>query len=251
MVIYICDDEIVYVDKILQFISEYNLSRDTNVIVKDYTDEDEMMDEIIKCRDADLIFLDIELEKRNGLIIANEIKNMMSSVSIAYITAYDNYYNKIFHTEPIGFIKKPPRKEEIFFVIDTKMKRIKDSDKSQLKIVCEHKRLGVPIDKVLYVSSNLRKITIVTSEAEYSSYEKLDDVELRIKEMDKNFLRIHKSTLINLRYMKRYENNSIIMWDGKDFAISKAHKEEVNNRYIEYIKERALHAERDLNEYIK
>lgn len=239
MVVYICDDEEVYVDKILLLIKEYNQVNQTKIITKDFTDEDEMMEEIRKCRDADLIFMDIELSKENGVYVADNIKNMMESASVAYITSHrDKYHDVIFCTEPIGYLIKPPDKNEVFRVIDMKRRRMKVLEQVELQVVCNHKKVSIPIERILHINSNRRTINICTTGGEYIIYEKLDDIESKIKELDKNFIRIHKSTLINLRYMKKYANDRILMSDDKEFSISKSYRGDVCNRYLEYIREK-------------
>ena len=76
-----------------------------------------------------------------------------------------------------------------------------------------------------------RKVTVVTSEEKDAFYESMEKVYERVKKYD--FLFIHKSYLINYRYIETIRYDSVTMTDGTEFSISQSRRKEIRKRYME------------------
>ena len=87
------------------------------------------------------------------------------------------------------------------------------------------KFIKIPFNKILYFSSDKRKIRLYCTDGTYEFYKKLDMVEEEISSRTKQFVRLHKSYLINLDYIKTYSKQEIKMKNGEILGVSKKHKE--------------------------
>ncbi|MCQ5056393.1 LytTR family transcriptional regulator DNA-binding domain-containing protein, partial [Agathobaculum butyriciproducens] len=85
--------------------------------------------------------------------------------------------------------------------------------------------------KIMYFIRDNRKVTVVTSEEKDAFYESLEKVYERVKQYD--FLFIHKSYLINYRYIETIRYDSVTMTDGTEFSISQSRRKEIRKRYME------------------
>ena len=92
-----------------------------------------------------------------------------------------------------------------------------------------HKK--VELYKIMYFIRDNRKVTVVTSEEKDAFYESLEKVYERVKQYD--FLFIHKSYLINYRYIETIRYDSVTMTDGTEFSISQSRRKEIRKRYME------------------
>ena len=66
-----------------------------------------------------IIFSDIYMPKKNGLMLLKEVKEIDKNVKVILITGYDHYKQVVdnLETKPDGFIKKPFEIKEIIQVL--------------------------------------------------------------------------------------------------------------------------------------
>lgn len=61
----------------------------------------------------DIAFLDIEMGRVNGLVLAKRLKDIQSDIHIIFVTSYDNYAVDAFQLHATGYLMKPARAEDI------------------------------------------------------------------------------------------------------------------------------------------
>ena len=175
-----------------------------------------MLDEIR----YDLIFLDIEFPKMDGIEIGKYIREIKKDniTQIVYVSGRKKYAMELFQD------KQLERVIDIYIDIMGGMKNFFEYRKSY-----SHKK--VELYKIMYFIRDNRKVTVVTSEEKDAFYESLEKVYERVKQYD--FLFIHKSYLINYRYIETIRYDSVTMTDGTEFSISQSRRKEIRKRYME------------------
>lgn len=66
----------------------------------------------------DIALLDIEMPIINGVELAAKLSDIFPSISIAFITAYNNYAAEAFNVNAVDYVLKPIRKERLFKTLD-------------------------------------------------------------------------------------------------------------------------------------
>jgi hypothetical protein len=79
----------------------------------------------------------------------------------------------------------------------------------------------VALRDVIYFASEGRRTHIVTNTYRDSFYQKLDEIENLIKRKNCNFLRIHKSYLVNTKYISSFSRNNVTLLNGDKLRVSK------------------------------
>jgi hypothetical protein len=82
---------------------------------------------------------------------------------------------------------------------------------------CQH----VPIKDVMYFASEGRRTHIVSHRFRDSFYQKLDEIDRLIKHKKWNFIRIHKSYLVNPHFISCYNRDFVTLLNGERLRISK------------------------------
>ena len=80
--------------------------------------------------------------------------------------------------------------------------------------------VSIPLDHILYFVSEGRRIHIISTDSDNIFYDKLDDVELIIQQKSGQFVRIHKSYLVNTRFVKEYSRKFLKLHTGELLSIS-------------------------------
>ena len=180
----------------------------------------------------DLIFLDIELPQMNGVEVGTYIREHLhnETVQIAYVSSQQKYSMSLFESRPINFLIKPIERTTLSKLIDKFLLITGNGGKTfVLRNNREHIRL--PLSDILYFTSLGKKVTAVTRNDKYEFYDTLSNVS---KQLDTPyFFFVHKSFIVNYRYIKTYRFTEIILDDNTVIPISRSHRNNVRTIFLD------------------
>jgi len=159
--------------------------------------------EVIKENNFDLVFLDINMPGTNGLELGYELRYQQEDLAIIFQTAYDEHALKAFDIGAVGYLVKPFSIEQL----QTSIERVKTESKSDQKFRLMSKNgenyyLFKPED-IYYVQADLSEVILRTAKG-FSYYaHKISELEKQL--LDHDFVRIHRSYLININKIKEME----------------------------------------------
>jgi DNA-binding LytR/AlgR family response regulator len=172
---------------------------------------EEAMELFLK-EDFDLIFMDINLGDIDGTTLAAMAKKAQPNVEIVFATAYNNYAEKAFDIDALNYILKPFDPKRIEQTLQRYMKKrtkgcvVKEMGKeeekvpiSKISITCDKKMILVDISDIVYIETGNRACIVHIKGKSYTAACSMNSFEERLKE--NGFFRIHKSYLINLKYV--------------------------------------------------
>lgn len=235
--------------KVLLVEDNNNLSENIGELLKIYGYEmlgtyesaEKLLDNIGELK-PDLILVDIKLKgKKTGIELANELRSDLN-VPIVFITSASgkDIIEKVRHIKPDGFIVKPFSKETLITTIELAIANFRNSPKSDqtTKLVKSGNS-----NKEIFIRENgwLKKIKIsdihwIKAEGTYShlfvdgkQYTLRNTAkEILCKLDERNFLRVHKSYIINLEKIEAF-NNSIIKIDESEIPIGRNYYKQLIN----------------------
>ena len=182
----------------------------------------------------DLICLDIQLQKMSGIDVGLYLREKLGNdaTHLIYISESTNHAMKLFQIRPLNFMIKP--------VYDSAMwknlhKAVQLIEKQNL---CFQYKKGRTYHRILYSSilyfkSEGKKVYIILDDHSKEFYGKID---LIMSEVPlQKFIRIHKSYIINLNYIKEYCFESVKMSNGEVLAISKTYRKDIRERILSHM----------------
>ena len=87
--------------------------------------------------------------------------------------------------------------------------------------------------KIFFTKHMFRNVATPVGDQTYSIYKKLDEIEEELKGM--GFVRIHKSFLVNLRYVDKISSYVLYLSNGRELSVPKARYPAVKKQYMQYI----------------
>ncbi len=205
--------------------------------------------EFIKNKKPDLVMLDIQMPGISGIEVAEELKSTDSIV--IFTTAYDQYALKAFEAEALNYLLKPFDEKHFFEALNKAkeliqlkqqakfnekiMRLYKDYNKSQEPHLTEFKIKEKGLDRIikvndiLYLEARSVYIIIHTTNDAILYRAALGILE---QQLSSNFLRIHRSYIINIDKIKDYKylNNSTFrfyFFNNKSVTSSRSYKNEI------------------------
>ena len=87
------------------------------------------------------------------------------------------------------------------------------------------------MSEIIYFSSSGRTVTLVSLDKSYTFYDTLEDIYSEIK--NRHFLYIHKSFIVNYRYVRQYEYEQVTLLDGTVLPISQPRRKLIRKMILE------------------
>lgn len=180
--------------------------------------------EYVKNNTVDIIFLDIEMPKLNGIEFISEIDGVRH---IVLVSSNKEYAAEAYNYDVSDYIVKPVKKERLNKALD-KVFEIADSLKSSIDqdfafVKDGSKIIRVDFKDILFIEALADYVQINTAEEKHTVLATMKSMQNSLPQKD--FYRVHRSFIIRKDKIKVIEDNLIPM-KGKNIPISRSAKQD-------------------------
>lgn len=235
MKIIICDDNIEHIEKLYRIVFNFLKEKYIYFEIKAFDNGEKLLNYYLDNEEnIDIIFLDIIMDSISGIECAKIIRKNDKKVKIIMVTSSRDYLLDGYEVDANGYILKPYSDLIIRKILSKKINEIDMENRDVVFIKSKQNIYKVSLEKVIFFESILRKIKIKyrdNSTIEY--YDKLDSIEERLNK--KNFIRVHRSYLVNANYIECIEKKSLKLITGEIIPISRPYINHVREKFMEYM----------------
>lgn len=232
----ICDDEIFFAEDLKELISGYMTEKGLVFEIDIYGSGEALVELGIEVVKYTAVFLDINMEKVDGIKAAEKIREISREVFIVFVTAYVNYSLEGYRLDAVRYLLKnnvnfPGTVNEC---VDALMDKLNYSIAKRVFDFKEGTK-EVSLERLLYIESNLHKLEFHIMEDDmkiYTMYETLNALEEKLAVND--FIRIHQSYLVNIKHIKNVVRYKVVLTNGVELIIPKARYTYVKEQFISY-----------------
>lgn len=168
---------------------------------------------------VDVLFLDIQMPRLTGIEFLRTLKN---PPKVIFTTAYREYALEGFELDVVDYLLKPVSFERFLKSVNKVFDSVSPkTSASEISIHRdEHHYVFVPSDKknvkicleeILFIESKRDYILIKTESKEVSTYQTITYMEEHLP--GEQFVRVHRSFIINLKKIESWSNNEIELAD--------------------------------------
>ena len=198
----------------------------------------------------DLIFLDVQMPGMNGFDVLDEIDH---EPHVIFTTAYDQYAIRAFEKNAVDYLLKPLDEERFTQAVNRALKRkttevsdleemlrsIKSEGKgsfdSHIFVQKSEKLFNLPVEEIIFLEASGDYTVITTKSDQFVSSSGIGKLE-EILNPD-TFIRVHRSTIINLNFLKEIErhfNGGMVvkMQNGKSFPVSRTYAKLIRKKVV-------------------
>lgn len=210
----------------LQIIENYVQQIDYLSLVATYRKPLEAIDYLGQ-QDVDLVFLDIQMPQLNGL---DFFRALQKPPMVIFTTAFREFAVESYELNAIDYLLKPisfPRflkaTQKAYGLLANTAAEAQQEE--EIFIKAENKIFKVKPQDICYVESFKDYVVIhLQNQNSLTSYQQLGQFEKQLN--GKDFLRIHRSFVINLTYVNAFDSSFVYLQD-KMLPIGKTYKAQV------------------------
>lgn len=189
-----------------------------------------------------LLFLDVAMPQESGFDLLKRLPRL--DFELIFVTGFDNYALDAIRFSAIGYVLKPVQTEDLIEAVQKAEDRIAEKmDHDRNKRFVEtmlspgntRNRIGIPSESGLdFVPvgdiircEGFQKYTMVYTQKQGSILSSYNIGEFRKLLEDYGFYAIHKSHLINMEHIKRFDKEgTVIMTDDATVPVSRRKRQE-------------------------
>lgn len=189
---------------------------------------------------VDLLFIDIQMPDLSGLELLQKLEPRPTFI---FTTAYNQYALEGFKVNAIDYLLKPidypeflkaAEKAKKWIYANNRILKIK-SDKQFLFIKSEYKITRIELNSIKYIEGMSEYVRIHRENAKpIMSLLSLKSLEEQLPE--DQFMRVHKSFIVNLQKISEIDSSTIVCSDGILIPVGKLYKDKfqdyINNNFI-------------------
>lgn len=241
----IVDDEKLARQLMAEFLAEYEAVD----IVAECAGGREAIEKIDK-HEVDLVFLDVQMPGVDGFDV---LENIRTDPFVVFCTAYDQYAIKAFDKNAIDYLLKPLDRDRFDQAVQRAIKRIRENDNNFMHIQEEllsrptgnysknlfvqksEKLVNLPVSNIVHLEASKDYTIISTKSDQFVSSTGISKLE---EKLDPNiFIRIHRSTIINIEKLveiEKFGNSGLAakMVTGKSFTISRSYAKGIRDKIV-------------------
>lgn len=179
----------------------------------------------------DLVFLDIQMPKINGVDYLKMTNNLPM---VVFTTAYPNYALEGYQLDVLDYLVKPITFNR-FYQAATKAKEFHDLSQSKgavttlerdyFFIKCSAKFEKVFLDEILYIEAMQNYIVIHTVSEKFMTLTSLKSISEKLE--NKGFIKVHKSYIVAINKITGVEDQQLVVSGNAKIPISRSMRKSV------------------------
>ena len=185
---------------------------------------------IIKDEHIDLVFLDIEMPKMDGMEM---LRTLSPLPQVILVTSHSKYALESYEYDVTDFIQKPVTHARFLKSVEKALSRfegnranITSKDKT-IFIKTESKLVQINTEDIFWVEALGNYMRIFTPKSKYTILSTMKDIASKLSAEE--FVRVHRSFIVRVDKIETIEDNYILI-NQKQISIGKAYKEALSKR---------------------
>lgn len=226
----ICDDNPAVLDRLSKMLESIFISNDIDATIglKAITAFDVM--NYIGDHKVDVLILDINLKSEtSGCDIANLVRKNNKDVYIIFTTGHLEYALVAYKYKTFDYLPKPIAQERLEETILRLIDDIKHTPSKFIRL--NNNKTIINQDEVNYIKKDGMKLVFCTNSRTYETYSSFNKIESCLPE---NFVRCHKSYIVNVKKISDINSNKNTILFSHDESCSIGAK--YKNKILEVLK---------------
>lgn len=179
----------------------------------------------------DIVFLDIEMERLDGMNAARIIRKSDECVAIIFVTRLANYAVQGFDVNALDFIVKPFSYRNFALKMNKAVRYVRKTRGKTVQLKTADAVYSIPVSDILYVEAQGHDIIYHTYDREYHTWHTL---KMATDLLGGGFALCNRCYLVNLRHVRSVEGDTVNV-AGHELQISRYRKKPFMDALAGYV----------------
>lgn len=234
--ILICDDDRLFMSQLQSMIQEALDAASIKAKIHLYTHLEEIGYPILSS--CDIAFLDVDLHQENytGMDVARRLRSARPDAVIFFVTNYIEYAPEGYEVQAFRYVLKNEVQYKLIAYLKQALAERKKS-RATIKIQVNGELIDIFLKDILYFESQQHKVVVHIQRSgdrkgikQYVFYASLSQLEQQLEAQ--GFLRVHKSYLVNMKHIKKYQCNKMELVNGTTLNVSEKNYSQQKSKYL-------------------
>ena len=221
----VCDDEVIECCNMAKRIKEIMEEIKMPCIIRQFQSGGELLQTL---ESFDVVFLDIIMRELDGMKTAQIFRERASDKILIFVSSSREYVFEAYDVEAFQYLLKPVDDRKLKSVLQKAVFKTESRSQEFIIVSRERQKKKLFLDDIYYFEIKGRMVDAHGPEGIFTYYEQMGKLENKLQ--DKGFFRCHKSYLVNLKYVDRYNRQEVILENGEKVVIAK-------RRYEQFVRE--------------
>lgn len=223
-----CDDNLQSTEAYLRLLESIAEKNGIEISITKYSSANEILFEWEeKDRQADVLFLDIHMDEIDGMELAARLRERGYKSEIIFLTKDPGQMQKAFDVEAFHYVVKNnttgTKFKEIFLRL---VEKISQKKKEYITFSCAGENRNILVDSIRYFQVDVRVVTVYYNEGQsFEFYSTIGKIENAL--CAKGFIRIYRSMLVNIAYVRSATPTEVVMMDGTKLPVGRSYWKEL------------------------
>lgn len=230
----LCDDEISVLNEVRILLDQYRVERNKDIEYVAFQSPLTLLSEIERGARFDILFLDVLMPGETGIDAAGEIRNYDSNVKIIFLTSSAEYAVQSYAVNAYFYQLKPIWKESFFRLMDSAIAACEKDESHSLILRCKTGITRIDLKHLEYCEVIHHTLLLhLASGKVIESVGSMDELAKQLAVYG-NFLRPHRSYLVNLDYVQSLSYQAITLSCLAKIPLPRGKYQEIKDTYLEY-----------------
>ena len=194
------------------------------------------MEFVRSAENSDIVFLETNLEKLDGLETARIIRKLGSEAQLIFVARGAEMAIHGYSVDALDYLLKPVESAAVERALDKAVRRLSSRSCAYLALKLPNGTASISTNDITYVEVFDHNLVYHTTGGDYTVRGRLGDV---YEQLDHDyFLACNRSFIVNLRYVTEICTDHVIL-NGTKISVSKSHRKEIQSRFAAFMDKRA------------
>ena len=230
----VVDDTLSDVVRLKNFIRSWSYGSACELgIIKSYASGEEMLKDFAP-KVFQIVFMDIIMDKLNGIETARQLRLEDTELLIVFTTTSSEYAFQSFSIHPFDYVLKPYSRKEVDKVLDEAL-RILTANDPTVTIKAARSEYTIPLRLISAVVSNSHNVEINLVDGKCISSTMTFRQAEKLFAEDSRFLLCNRGIIVNMSQISAQEDGVFIMKIGERYPIRVMGQSKITAAFSQYL----------------
>lgn len=228
----VCDDNETDLQYITGMVNAWAMQERIPVSVRTFPSAEAFLFHYSEDKDYDILLLDVEMGKLNGIDLAKQIRVQNNRVQIVFITGYPDFIAEGYEVSALHYLMKPVKPEKLEGVL-SRAADLSREERPFLLVSSERETIRVFFDDIYYAESQGHYMLIHTQQTQYRVRMTVSGL---LEKLDEGFYRCSRSFVVSLRHICRITKSEVFLENQVSLPLGRGQYDEINKAMIHYLR---------------